>query len=439
MKKYILFSFLIVAATLLSSLHAQEGWTLRQCIEYAIEHNIQIRRAENFAEQERVSLNTAKWSRLPNLNASASQGWSWGRTTSPVDNTYTNTSSGSSNGSINTNIPVFSGFELPNQKALAELNLKAALADLEKAKEDLSINVAHAYLRVLFTQEIYTIREEQILVSQEQYSRMQQLAEVGKASPAEVAEAEARVAQDEVSMVEAHNNYQLALLDLSQLLELPTPEGLRLAAPDTDVSVMLTPPEEIYTEALMIKPDIKAAIFRLEGSEKSIRIAQNGFYPQLSFGASLSTGFYTVDGKAYENFGDQINNNFNKQIGFSLSIPLFNRFATRNRVRTARLQQVDLALQLDNTKKILYKEIQQAWYNAVAAESTYKTSEVAVAANEEAFRLMGEKFENGKATSLEYNESKLNLTQALSERVQAKYDFLFATKILAFYKGEPIE
>ncbi|MCD8080929.1 MAG: TolC family protein [Bacteroides sp.] len=439
MKKYITFSILIVAGTLLTCIHAQEGWTLRQCIEYAIEHNIQIRRAENSAEQDRISLHTAKWSRLPNLTASASQGWSWGRTTSPVDNTYTNTSSGSSNGSINTNIPLFSGFELPNQKALAELTLKAALADLEKAKEDLSINVAHAYLKVLFTQEIYTIREEQILVSQEQYNRMQQLAEVGKASPAEVAEAEARVAQDEVSVVEAHNNYQLALLDLSQLLELPTPEGLRLAAPDTDVSVMLTPPEEIYTEALMFKPDIKAAMFRLEGSEKNIRIAQSGFYPQLSFGASLSTGFYTVDGKAYENFGDQISNNFNKQIGFSLSIPLFNRFATRNRVRTARLQQVDLALQLDNTKKTLYKEIQQAWYNAVAAESTYKTSEVAVAANEEAFRLMGEKFENGKATSLEYNESKLNLTQALSERVQAKYDFLFSTKILAFYKGEPIE
>ena len=121
-------------------------------------------------------------------------------------------------------------------------------------------------------------------------------------------------------------------------------------------------------------------------------------------------------------------NNLNKYIGFNLSVPIFNRFATRNRVRTARLQQANLSLQLDNTKKILYKEIQQAWYNAVA-----------VKANEESFRLMSEKFNNGKATFVEYNESKLNLTKALSDKLQAKYDYLFRTKILDFYKGEIIE
>ncbi len=439
MKRYITFSFFAIACTLFSGVYAQEGWTLRQCIEYATEHNIQIRRSENTAEQNRVSLNTAKWSRLPDLSAGASQRWSWGRTASPLDNSYTNTNSGSSSASVSTSLPLFTGFELPNQKALAELNLKAALADLEKAKEDLAINVAHAYLKVLLNQELYVITEEQILVSKEQHARMQQLAEVGKASPAEVAEAEARVAQDEFSVIQAYNNYQLALLDLSQLLELPTPEGLKLAAPESDAHALLTPPEEIYMEALLFKPEIQAAQFRLEGSEKSIKIAQSAYYPELSFGGGLSTGFYTLNGSAYDNFGRQVNNNLNKYIGFNLSIPIFNRFVTRNRVRTARLQQMDIALQLDNRKKDLYKEIQQSWYNAVAAERQYQTSEVAVAANQEAFRLMQEKFENGKATSLEYNESKLNLTRALSEQVQAKYDFLFSTKILAFYKGEPIE
>lgn len=224
------------------------------------------------------------------------------------------------------------------------------------------------------------------------------------------------------------------------MLELPTPENFSLATPDTELEFSpLTSPDEIYNQAMLYKPGIKAAEYRLEGSEKNVRIAKSSYYPQLSFSAGLGTNFYTVNGNAGSNFGNQMKNNLNKYAGFSLNIPLFNRLATRNRVRTARLQQTNLALQLDNTKKVLYKEIQQAWYNAIAAESKLKSSESAVEASQESFRLMSEKFDNGKATSVEYNESKLNLTKALSDRIQAKYDYLFRTKILDFYKGQPIE
>ena len=221
---------------------------------------------------------------------------------------------------------------------------------------------------------------------------------------------------------------------------MPTPEGFALAQPDTVVNFApLTAPDDIYTEALSNKPGIRAAQLRLEGSEKSIRIAQSNYYPQLSFGASIGTNFYTLNGYAEHSFGTQLRNNLNKGIGFNLSIPLFNRLATRNRVRSARLQQTNLALQLDNTKKVLYKEIQQAWYNAVAAESKFNSSMAAVTANEESFRLMSEKFDNGKATSVEYNEAKQNLTKSLSDKIQAKYDYLFRSKILDFYKGKAIE
>ena len=240
--------------------------------------------------------------------------------------------------------------------------------------------------------------------------------EVGKASPSEVAEAQARVAQDEMTSVQADNTYKLSLLDLSQLLELPTPEGFILENPKEELEFeALTPPDDIYTQALAYKPSIKAAEYRLQGSQKNIRIAQSNFYPQLSFSAGLGSNYYTVSGKSEGSFSSQMKNNLNKYIGFNLSVPIFNRFATRNRVRTARLQQANLSLQLDNTKKILYKEIQQAWYNALAAESKYNSSEVAVKANEESFRLMSEKFNNGKATFVEYNEAKLNLTKALSD------------------------
>ncbi|MEG0039932.1 MAG: TolC family protein [Bacteroides sp.] len=419
---------------------AQESWSLRQCIDYALEHNINILDKANQAEQSAVDVNTSKWARLPNLSGSAGQNWSWGRAASPVDNTYSDKNSASTQFSLSTNIPVFTGLQIPNQYALSKLNLKAAIEDLNKAKEDIAINIASSYLQVLFNAELNKVAVGQVTLSKEQWERISRLGELGKASPAQVAEAKARLAQDEMNAVQADNKYKLALLDLSQLLELPTPEGFSVGSPDTAlVFSTLTPPDEIYAEAVVSKPGIRAAQLRLEGSEKSIRIAQSSFYPQLSLGGGMGSNYYTLNGQAGAAFGSQLKNNLNKYVGFNLNVPLFNRFATRNRVRTARLKQVSLALQLDDTKKVLYKEIQQAWYNAVAAESKYNSSLVAVDANKESFRLMSEKFDNGKATAVEYNEAKQTLVKALSDNIQAKYDYLFRTKILDFYKGRLIE
>lgn len=410
---------------------------MRQCVEYAVENNLTVRRAENLAGQSKLEVNTAKWARLPNLNGSASQNYSWGRAASPVDNSYTNTNNSTANFSLSTNVPLFTGFELPNQYALSKLNLKAAVEDLNKAKNDIAVRVASAYVQVLFNRELAVVAKEQVALSKEQLNRMTRLKEVGKSSAAAVAEAKARVAQDEMSAVQAGNNYDISLLELSQLLELPTPEGFFLAAPDEEPDFgKLTPPDAVFVQALAGRPEILAARYRLEGSEKSIRIAQSGYYPKLSFGAGLGSSFYTTKGRAGVDFFTQLDNHFNKYLGFSLSVPIFNRFATRNRVRQARLQQSGYSVQLDETRKGLYKEIQQAWYNAVAAESKYNSSVAAVDANEESFRLMGEKFENGKATSIEYNEAKLNLMKALSDKIQAKYDYMFRSKVLDFYKGE---
>lgn len=442
MKKNLIMGCMAIFAV---SVQAQEGWTLRQCIDYAIEHNISIRRTANAAEQSAVSVNTAKWARLPNLNGSAGQSWNWGRTQTAVKNeatgdystVYVNTSSNSTNMSVSASVPLFSGLEIPNQYALSKLNLKAAIADLEKAKEDISINIASAYLQVLFDQELYQVAISQVALSKEQLARIARLAELGKASPAEVAEAKARVAQDEMKAVQADNNYQLALLDLSQLIELETPEGFSLSAPAVKLDLLpLTPPDEVYQTALTSKAAVQAAKYRLEGSEHSIRIAQSAFYPKLNLNGSLGTNYYsTLD----RNFSQQMRDNFSKYVGLSLSVPIFNRFATRNRVRTARLQQENYSLQLDDVKKTLYKEIQQVWYNALASESKYTSSSTATNASAESFKLMSEKYDNGKATAVEYNEAKQNLMKAQSDELQAKYEYLFRTKILDFYKGIPIE
>lgn len=419
---------------------AQEGWTLKQCVEYAVNNSLNVKRAENTVEQDAISANTAKWARLPNLNGGAGQSLSWGRAASPVDNSYTDIHTTNTSFSLSTNVPLFTGFELPNQYALAKLNLKASMEDLNKAKDDLSINVASAFVQVLFNQELLGVAEEQLKLSKDQFNRIVELEKLGKAALAEVSEAEARVAQDEVSVVQADNNYRLALLDLSQLLELPSPEGFSLATPDDEPDFQsLTPPDAVFLQAMNSKAEIMAAQYRLEGSRKSVRIAQSAYYPSLSLGAGLGTSFYTSDGKSGQDFFTQLDNNLNKYVSLSLSVPLFNRFATRNQVRRAKLQQSYYSIQLDEAKKTLYKEIQQAWYNALAAEAKYKSSIVAVDANQEAFRLMTAKFEHGKANFVEYNESKLNLMKVVSDKVQAKYEYFFRSKVLDFYNGVPIQ
>lgn len=437
-KQYI--TFVTIAVLSAGSAMAQKQWNLKQCIEYAIEHNLTIKQQEAAKDESAVDLNTAKWSRLPDLNGSASHSFNFGRSLQ-MDNTYQQLNTQNTGLNLNTSIPLFTGMQIPNQIALSKLNLKAAVEDLNKAKEDISIQVTSAYLQVLFNEELAKVAHEQVALSEEMLKQKTAFFKVGKASEAELYEAKSRAAQDQLSAVQADNEYRLALLDLSQLLELPTPEGFGIVSPsideDKDFSI-LTSPADIYSEALLIKPSIKAAQYRVEGAQKSIRIAQSGYYPQLSLGAGIATSYYNVSGRENGNFGAQLRDNFSQYIGLSLNIPIFNRFSTRNQVRKARIQQTTLNWQLEDAKKALYKEIQQAYYNAVNAESKFESSRTADEAAKASFNLMIEKYANGKATSTEFNEARTNWLKAVSDRIQAKYDYLFRTKILDFYKGVPL-
>lgn len=436
MRKTIAISSLTILCSF--NLQAQESWNLERCINHAIEHNLSIKQKEAAREQSEIELSTAKWSRSPNLNGNIGQSFNFGRALQ-ADNTYGNHNTNNSSFSLGTSIPLFTGMQIPNNIALSKLNLKAATEDLEKAKEDISIQVASFFLQVLFNHELTKVARNQTQLSQEQLEKKVAFFKSGKASEADVLEAKSRLAQDQLSVVQAENNYQLALLDLSQLLELPSPEDFHISIPDIDsFKTELSLPEEIYAQAMMNKPAIKAAQYRLQGAEKSIRIAQSAYYPQLSFGAGIGTNYYHLSGIENEAFHTQWRQNMNKYLQFSLSIPLFNRFQTRNRVKSARIQHTALAWQLEESKKTLYKEIQQAYYNALAAESKYKSSLSASESAEASFRLMSEKYANGKASATEYNEMRTAWMKALSEGIQAKYEFVYRSKILDFYKGIPL-
>ncbi len=198
---------------------SQEEWTLPKCIEYAIEHNLNIKQQEANKMTSEIELNTSKWSRLPDLNGNVSQSFTYGRSLQ-MDNTYADRNTRSSYFSLSTNVPIFTGFQIPNTIALNKLNLSAAIEDLNKAKEDISVQVASAFTQILYNQELAKVARNQVALSQEQLKMKQAYFENGKASEAEVYEAKARVAQDEMSAVQAENNYKISLLDLSQMLEL---------------------------------------------------------------------------------------------------------------------------------------------------------------------------------------------------------------------------
>lgn len=430
----------IIASVVTMPAYAQQKWDLKQCIDHAIANNLTIKLQEAQREQSKVELSTAKNSFLPDLNGSASHSFNFGRSLQ-ADNTYQSLNTQNTGLNLSTSIPLFSGLQKINNVALSKLNLQAAMEDLNKAKEDISIQVASAYLQVLFNEELVKVANEQLALSKEMLEQKTAFYKNGKASQAEWYEAKARVAQDELSAVQAENNRRLSLLDLSQLLELPSPDDFAIVSPATDSIAGLkiqTSPAEVYAEAVLTKPSVKAAQYRLEGAEKSIRMAKGAYYPQLSFGAGISTNFYNVSSMENGNFGSQLRDNFSQYIGFSLSVPIFNRFETRNRVRSARIQQHTYYWQLEESKKNLYKEIQQAYYNAVNAETQYHSSLTADEAAQASFLLMKEKYTNGKANATEYNESRTAWMKAVSDRIQAKYDYLFRTKILDFYRGIPL-
>ena len=437
---------LLVGLVRLGLLAQDKQWTLRECCDYAVEHNISIKQQENACRQQELQLSTAKNSRLPDLSASASQNFSFGRGLT-AENTYSNTNTSSTSFSLGTSVPIFTGFQIPNQIKLSQLNLEAATADLDKAKDDIRMQVAQAYVQILYDLEIAEVAHRQIAIDSAQVVRLQAFVDNGKAAEAELSQQKATLANSRLTATQADNNTRLAILALTQLLELPTPDGFAIVRPDTAAAnsslfilhSSLPSPDAIYAEALGVKPEIAAQQLRLKGTEHSIKIAQAANLPTLSLSGGLGTNYYTTSGFKSDGFSTQLKNNFSQYIGLNLSIPIFNRFQTRNNVRNARIEQENQQLQLDNTKKTLYKEIQQVYYNALNAQSKEKSSEEALQSTKDAFQLMQAKYENGKATITEFNESKNNYLKSESDLVQARYENLYQLALVEFYRGHDLD
>ena len=436
------FSMIVLFAAMLSqpTMAQSKQWTLRECCDYAVTHNITIKQRQNQCRQQELQLSTAKNQRLPDLSGSVGQNFSFGRGLT-AENTYSNTNTSSTSFSLGPSVPLFTGFQIPNQIKLNQLNLEAATADLEKAKDDIRMQVAQAYVQILYNIEIADVAHRQVAIDSMQVARLQALVDNGKASGAELSQQQASLANSRFTAIQADNNQRLAMLTLTQLLELPSPDGFAVVQPElssASSSSEIPSPDAIYAEALGIKPEIAAQQLRLRATDHSIKIAQAGYMPTLSLSGGLGSNFYTTSKFESDPFGTQLKNNFSQYIGLNLNIPIFNRFQTRNNVRNARIEQENQQLALDNTKKTLYKEIQQVYYNTLNAQQKERSSRETVRSSNDAFTLMLAKYENGKANITEFNEAKNVYLKAESDRVQAQYELLYQHALINFYQGREL-
>jgi len=433
-----------IILTVMSGVAAAQPWSLQQCIDYALEHNINVQQKALSQESEEYNLRIAKYSMLPNLNAGVGQSFDFGRSTNR-EGVIIDQNSSSTSFSLSSNMPLFSGMRIYHQIKSGKSNLRAAMEDLSKAKDDLELNITSAFLSILFNKELLGVARTQVSLTDEQVTRIEKMVEVGRSPQSELYEAKALLAQDEFSVVQCENTLRLSLLDLAQLLELSDVSGFEVVDPQVDDATLshfttLLNADTTFHRALLFRPEIKAAQYRLEGSKHDLRTMQSYYYPSLSLQAGYSNGYYHLNGKEYSQvpqdpFWDQLKLNNREYVGFNLSIPIFNRLEVSSRVKMARLNIDQQTLQLENTRKTLLKEIQQAYYNAVAAQQKFEASKKSITASEEAFRYAEERYAAGRGTNFEFNDAKTRLIKAQSDLLQAKYEYLFRCRILDFYNS----
>ena len=436
MKRLISFPAILLSGFIaLQGTAAAQPWSLQDCIDYALENNLSVKAADISVKQGELDLNTAMMSRLPSLSGGASESLSFGRGIG-AENTYENANTTGTSMNLAAQAPVFQGFAIKHQIALQKLNLTAAEANLDKIKDDIRMAVAKAYVQILYDMEILEVAESQVGIDSLQVERLETMKLTGKANGAEVAQQKAALGQSRYSATVAANNLSIAILELTQILELPSPEGFSVVKPspgELDLT-LLSSPEDIYADAVLDRPSVRLEQSRLDVAEKQIDLAKSQYYPSLSLSGGIGTNYYTSSRSSMPSFSEQLKNNFGQSLGLTLSIPIFNRFSTRNNVRGAELARSSQALQVEAARKSLYKEIQQAYYNALAAQSRYASSREAEQSARESYDLVTAKYENGKANITEFNEAKQNYLKTASDLAQARYEFLYSSRLLSFYR-----
>ncbi|NTW31723.1 MAG: TolC family protein, partial [Bacteroidetes bacterium] len=447
MKKSVsIFFILFLTCVIVDAQNARKIWSLQDCIDYALTNNIQIKQQQLSTQLAKINLSQSKTNILPNLNSSASHAYNTGKTIDMYTNEFASNTVQSDNFYLSSSVTLFNGFQLLNTIKQNKINLEASRFDLDKMMNDISLNISVAYLQILYNIELLNVAASQLEITKQQVTRTQKLVDAGSLAKGSLLTLEAQEASEELSMVNAQNTLDLSYLTLVQILDMQSVDSFKIETPKLDINLetsLITQPEQIYAYAIAAQPEIKSAELKVKSSNIDLSLAQGLRSPIISLRGTYGTGFsgaskstigdpsfvgfdtvahtFELNPKSvvvpkynyqYETkpFMDQINDNVNKSISFSLTVPIFNSWQVNNGISKAKIAIKNSEYTLQTAKNTLYKTIQQSYADAKAALNKYKYTQKSLEALTESFKYTEQKFEVGLVNTIEYNDAKNKLT-----------------------------
>lgn len=448
--KRILILICFVFAT--ASIYAQKQWTLEDCLRYVQDNNITIKKAFLNTKITKQNHFQSKMALLPNLNASLSDNTNFGRNIDPVTNQITVDRVLNNNFSLSTSVTLFNGFQNINNIRKNNFDYLSSKYDAEKIANDISVNIVTAYLQLLYNTDLVEVSQQKVDVSELQVERIAKMVEVGILPKGDLLNTESQKAQEELQLINAQNQRDIAKLNLIQLLDLSISESFDIVKLDIEVdeNYNTVDNQAVYTLALENLPDVKSAETKLKSSELSLAISQGARSPRLSLSASVGTLYSDANRRlVYDSleaiptpqdypFEDQFNDNVSQAISLILSIPIFNNWQANSSISLAKIGVLQAQYSLQEVKNNLRKTIEQAQNDARSAQKKYIASKKSVAYQQESFQYTQNKYDLQLVNSYDYNNAKNTLFKAETDLLQSKYDYLFKTKMLDFYMGKPL-
>jgi outer membrane protein len=445
--KLFLSSIVIIILFGLQDLKSQQFWSLEDCINYAFENNIQLKRQELTSKISENNYIQSLVDVAPDLVGFGRHNISSGKTVNLEDYTYINTTFYDGYMGAQSELTLFNGFQKLNTIKQSKFNLLGSIQDIGSTKNDLLLNITGAYLQILLNQELLEAAKGQLEVTEQQVDRSSKSVELGRISKSELLEIQSQAAAEKLNVTNAQNQLILSYLTLIQLLRLDSIGDFRIVRPENleiDKEIIISSVNSVYDYAEKNFPQIKSAEYYLKSTETDLAIARSQKSPQINLTGTIYSRYSELatdplNPASIYSLNSQLSDNFYKQVSLNLSVPIFSRWRVQNQISNAKISILDAKYNLDQSKQVLYQEIQQAHANALAALERYYSSLETVESREEAFNYMQQRLNVGLANFVDYNIAKNNLTRARSDLIQAKYEFIFRSKILGFYQGKPIK
>ncbi|KEQ29968.1 TolC family protein [Pedobacter antarcticus] len=441
-------TLLVAALGFSGTAAAQEKLTIQQAVERMLQNNLTIKQAALNVSTSEVNLQQSKAALYPSLNGGLDNSLNFGRSLNTATNQLVSNKFYQGTGSLNASVDLFGGFAKLNQIRQNKILLEAGNSNLDKIKNDLTLQVVTAYFQVVFNEDLLKASNEQLIVAQETEVREQALLEAGNKTLADISQAKAQAATAELNVTNAQNQLTISFLTLSQLMEMrPDSSNYEVVAP-TIVDIAMARKNynvnEVYNSSLAIFPDIKLAKLNREAAEKGVAVAKGALSPRISLGGGIGSRYSYLLGTGLmgsipnPHLFDQISNNFFQNVGLSVQIPIFNGLQARSNVKRAKINYEDFKIQEQLAKNNLNKVIAQAVADLRAADSRYKSNENTFNAQKDAFNVIEQRYNVGLVNSLDYNTSRTNRNKAEIDLIQAKYDLLFRSKVIDYYLGNQI-